>query len=222
MRISTLILISLQMLTGLAVQAETLPKAVCPAGISAKKGDAPLLSVDANEKFTLMVCGHKEAQGKVKIHLSEFEILSSDATEKNVVIDTGKADQDFRIWDDNHHMMVDEVVWFSGGWTPIFHSEITCTDQTCTKSVPKCAFDKESAIKHQAQRELKIPDADTSVKTQDPSLLDSVSDSALAGSDRALQFFMNPSKTMHLSKESQKRFNHTQALLKRLLAAKCL
>jgi hypothetical protein len=224
MHFSSWLIIGFQLLAFTApAKAASKPAFQCPTGISAKKGDAPLLTVAASEQMTLMVCGHKDAQGKIKIHLSEFEILSRNAQGKTNIVETGTASQDFRIWDENQKLMVEEVVWFSGGWTPIFHSEISCVGAACKKSAQKCAFDKEAAIKHQAQRELKVPDWDAAQKkTQDPSLLDSVSDAALTGSDRAINFFMNPSKDMRLSKEAQKRFTQTQTLLKRLLAAKCL
>lgn len=225
MHFSSWLLIGFQLLalTPGSVQAASKATLRCPAGISAKKGDEPLLTVAASAQMTLIVCGHKEAQGKIKIHLSEFEILSHDTQGKTKLLETGTASQDFRIWDENQKLKIEEVVWFAGGWTPVFRSEISCTGGVCKKSASQCAFDKEAAIKHQAQRELKVPDWDAAQKkTQDPTLLDSVSDAALTGSDRAINFFMNPSKDMHLSKEAQKRFTQTQALLKRLLAAKCL
>lgn|GEM_PF-3398325 len=223
MYFSSLLLIGLQLLISMSATAATSTNLQCPAGIAAKKGDPPLFTVAANDKMTLLVCGHKEAQGKIKTHLSEFEILSRDHQGKIKMVESGKTAQDFRIWDQDQKLKVEEVVWFAGGWTPVFQSEISCSDSTCKKSPQQCAFDKEAAIKHQAQRELKVPDIDVAQrKTQDPSLLDSVSDSALTGNERAIDFFIKPAKDMHLSADAQKRFTQTQVLLKRLLAAKCL
>lgn len=194
----------------------------CPAG-AAKKGEAPLLVFSASEQMNLFVCGHKDVQGKTKIHISDFEIFSKDGTGKIKSLVREKSG-DFRLWNENKKLFIQEVTWFAGGWTPVFQWDVICTDSTCTRSAETCAFDKDVAIKHQAQRELRDSnwDAAQQKKMPEPSLLDSVKDSAMTGSARAQDFFLKPEKSRHFTKDGEKIFLQTQALLKRLIGNKCL
>lgn len=193
----------------------------CPAGIGASDGDEPKISIDAGHGFKIIACGNQESAVDQKLHLTEFDLYSVHWKKKTKNIFTASALSHFLISQKKQSMKLEELVWMSGKWTPVFQRWLTCK-QRCTLSDERCVFKAKKSLNLAPLKD--FHDYETGKnkgEVPDDSLITKLGELALNGNQEAQKRFLAPTTPVPLDGSSAEEFSIVRALLKRMRKMGC-
>ncbi len=194
----------------------------CPAGIGASEGDKPKISIDAGHGFKIIACGNQvEAIGQ-KLHLTEFDLYSVHEKKKAKKIFTASALSHILISLKKKSMKLEELVWMSGKWTPVFQRWVTCK-QRCTLSDERCMFKAKKSLNLAPLKDFREYETGKNKgEVPEDSLIAKLGELALYGNHEAQKRFLAPVAPVSLDGSSGEEFSAMRDLLKRMKKMGCL